>query len=107
MTMVICKRHGPKGGEQVSKFLYDEFKNGHDISEKIKDFSFVIDDYECPFYGIQEEMEQLPEICMGGDFIVQSDERLSEVLGRITVMCVACLKEAMSGASLPVKDGVP
>ena len=42
---------------------------------------------------------------MNGDFIVQSDERLNEVLGRITVMCGSCLKEAMNGAPLPVKEG--
>jgi hypothetical protein len=103
--MVICKKHGPKGGEKVSKLLYDEFKKGHDISRRMRDFSFVIEEYECPFYGLQEEIEQLPEACVNGDFIVQNDERLSEVLGRITVMCISCLKEAMNGEPLPVKGG--
>ena len=107
MTMVICEKHGWQAGEQVSKILRDEFINGHDISEKIRDFAFVIEEYECPFYGLQEEVEQLPEICVRGDFIVQSDERLSEVLERITVMCIACLKEATNGAPLPVKEGGP
>jgi hypothetical protein len=107
MTMVICKKHGTKGGEQVSKILHDEFRNGHDISKRIRDFSFVIEDFECPFYGLQEEIEQLLEVCVNGDFIVQSDERLSEVLGRITVMCISCLKEAMNGAPLPVKEWGP
>lgn len=106
MTMVICKKHGFKGGGKVSKILYDEFRNGHDISKKIRDFSFVIEDYECPFYGLQEEIKELPETCINGDFMVQSDERLNEVLERITVMCGSCLKEAMNGASLPVKDSV-
>ena len=50
---------------------------------------------------------RLPEMCVRGDFIVQSDERLSEVLERITVMCLACLKGAMLGAILPVKEGGP
>lgn len=93
MTMVICEKHGWQAGEKVSKILYDAFRNGHDISKKISDFSFVIEDLEWPFYGLQEEVEQLPEICVRGDFIVESDERLSEVLERITVMCIACLKE--------------
>ena len=88
MTMVICEKHGWQAGEKVSKSLNEEFSKGHDISEKIKDFSFIIEDYECPFYGLQEEVEQLPEVCLNGDFIVQSDERLGEVLERITVMCL-------------------
>ena len=107
MTMVICKKHGWQAGEKVSKILHAEFKNGDDISKKIRDFLFVIEEYECPFYGLQQEIEQLPEICVNGDFIVESDERLGEVLGRITVMCLSCLKEAMNGASLPVKDSGP
>ena len=107
MAMVICKKHGSKGGEKVSKILHDEFRNGHDISKKIKDFSFIIEDLEWPFYGLQEEIEQLPEMCVGGDFIVENEERLNEVLGRITIMCGSCLKEAMNGAPLPVKEGLP
>jgi hypothetical protein len=107
MTMVICKKHGTKGGEKVSKVLYDEFRNGHDISKMIRDFSFVIEEFECLFYGLQEEIEQLPEACVNGNFIVESDERLNEVLERITVMCISCLKEAMNGAPLPVKEGGP
>lgn len=107
MTIVICEKHGRQAGEKVSKTLNDEFRNGSEISSKIRDFSFVIEEYECPFYGLQEEVEELPEICAGGDFIIKSDERLSEVLGRITVMCLACLRETMNGAPLPVKRGGP
>jgi hypothetical protein len=107
MAMIICKKHGPKGGEKVSEILYDEFRNGRDISKRVRDFSFIIEDLEWPFYGLQEEVEQLPEMCAGGDFIVQNEERLGEVLGRITIMCGSCLKEAMNGAPLPVKDGGP
>ena len=87
--------------------MNEEFSKGHDISKKIKDFSFIIEDYECPFYGLQEEVEQLPEVCVNGDFIVQSDERLGEVLERITVMCFSCLKEATNGVRLPVKQSGP
>ena len=107
MTMVICEKHGWQAGEKVSKVLNEAFRNGRDTSEKIRDFSFIIEDYECPFYGLQEEVEQLPEICLNGDFIVQSDERLNIVLKRITVMCLSCLKEAMNGAPLPVKESKP
>lgn len=103
MTMIICEKHGCQAGEEVSKILRDEFRKGHDISKKVRDFSFIIDDFECPFYGLQDEIEQLPEICSNGDFIIQSDERFVEVLGRITVMCLVCLKESMKGAPLPVK----
>ncbi len=107
MTMIICKKHGYQGGEQVSKFLYEECKAGHDISKRTKDFSFIIEDYECPFYGLQDEIAQLAEVCTNGNFVIGSDERLSQVLGRITVMGLQCLKEAMNGAPLPVKEGAP
>jgi hypothetical protein len=107
MTILNCEKHGQQPGEKVSKTLFNEFKDGHDLSQKIRDFSFVIEDYECPFYGVQEEIGQLPELCTGGNFIVQSDQRLDEVLGRITVMCLSCLKDAMKGALLPVRDSGP
>lgn len=107
MTICFCKKHGRQPCAKVSKFLFDEFANGSDISKKIRDFSFVIEDLEWPFYGLQDEVAQLPEACVNGDFIVESDERLNEVLRRITVMCGSCLKEAMNGASLPVKEGGP
>lgn len=105
MSIIFCSKHGRQPGEKVSKYLLEEFKKGSDISTKTKDSSFVFEDYECPFYGLQEESEQLPETCEGGDFFVQNDERLGEVLERITVMCLSCLKEAMRGNSLPVRDG--
>lgn len=105
MTICICEKHGRQPGEKVSNVLYDEFKSGLDISKRMRDFSFIIEDCEWPFYGLEEEVEQLPENCLNGNFIVQSEERLNYVLQRITVMCVACLKEAMNGASLPVKEG--
>ena len=101
--MVICKKHGTKGGAKVSKILSDKLRGGHDISKDIRDFSFVIEDLEWPFYGLQEEIEQLQEVCVNGDFIVQTEERLNEVLGRITVVCISCLKEEMHGMPLPVK----
>lgn len=93
------------GKRKASKRLHIEFRSGHDISREIRDFSFIIAEYKCPFYGLQEEIEQIPESCVNGDFIIQNDERLVEVLGRITVMCLACLKQAMKGESLPVKEG--
>jgi hypothetical protein len=105
MTMCFCERHGWQPCEKVSKSLNDEFRHGHDIAEKIRDFSFIIEDFEWPFYGLQEETEQLPEICAIGDFIFQSEERLNAALGRLTVICLACLKEAMNGAPFPVKEG--
>lgn len=89
MVIIICKKHGWQPGEKVSKVLYEEYKNGRDISKKIADFSFVIEDLEWPFYGLQEEIAQLPEVCVNGDFLVQNDERLSAVLKRITVMCLS------------------
>ena len=104
MGIIICEKHGRQPGEEVSKFLRDEFRNGHDISKRIRDFLFVMDDCDFPFYGLQEEIEQLPEPCVNGNFIVQSDERLVEVLGGLAVMCLSCLKEAMNGAPLPVKE---
>lgn len=104
MTICFCKKHGRQPCEKVSEVLYEEFKNGRDISKKIRDFSFVIEDLEWPFYGLQEEIEQLPEMCVNGDFLLQNEERLNAVLKRITVMCLACLKEAMHGAPLPVKE---
>lgn len=107
MSIIICKIHGWQGGEKVSKILNDEFSSGQDIAERVRDFSFIMEDYECPFYGLEEEIEQLPEACVNGDFIIESDERLDEVLARITVMCGSCLKEAMKGAPLPVKDVGP
>jgi hypothetical protein len=107
MTIIICEKHGRQPGEEVSKFLRGEFRNGRDISKRIRDFSFVMDDCDFPFYGLQEEIEQLPEVCVNGDFLVQSEERLVEVLGRITVICLSCLKEAMNGAPLPVREGGP
>jgi hypothetical protein len=107
MTICFCEKHGQQACEKVSKILYEEFINGHDISKKIRDFSFFIEDLEWPFYGLQAEIEQLPEACVNGDFIVQSEERLNKVLERITIICFACLKEAMHGAPLPVKEGGP
>ena len=107
MTMVICKSHGAKGGEQVSKILSNKLRSGHDISRDIRDFSFVIEDLEWPFYGLQEEVAQLPETCVNGDFHIHTDARLNEVLGRITVVCISCLKEAMHGMPLPVKENRP
>lgn len=107
MTMCFCEKHGWQPGEEVSKFLRSEFIGGQDISRRIRDFSFVIEDVEWPFYGLVEEMEQLPEICTDGDFIIKTDERLSELLRQLTVMCFSCLKEAMDGAPLPVKEGAP
>jgi len=104
MTICFCEKHGRQPCEKVSKVLFDAFRNGHDISKNIRDFSFVIEDFEWPFYGLQEEIGQLPEICVNGDFLVQSEERLGEVLRRVTVMCLSCLKEAMNGAPLPVKE---
>lgn len=101
------QKHGVQAGETVSKILHAEFINGNDLSKKIRDFSFIMEDYECMFYGLQMEVEQLPETCVGGDFTFQSEPQLNEVLGRITVMCLACLKEAMNGEPLPVKDGGP
>ncbi|QBE63632.1 hypothetical protein [Pseudoduganella lutea] len=82
----------------------NEIKDGHDVSTRIREFSFVIEDLEWPFYGLQEEIEQLPEVCINGDFIVQSEDRLNDVLDRITILCLGCLKEAMNGAALPVKE---
>jgi hypothetical protein len=107
MTMCFCEKHGPQPCEKVSKILYDEFRNGNDLSKNIRDFSFFIEDLEWPFYGLQEEIEQLPEVCVNGDFIIQSEERLNEVLGRITIICIACLKDAINGAPFPVKEGGP
>lgn len=107
MTICFCEKHGTQPCEKVSKILYDEFRNGNDISENIRDFAFVIEDLEWPFYGLQAEIEQLSEICVGGDFIVQSEGRLNEDLERITIICIACLKEAMNGAPFPVKEGGP
>ena len=105
MSFGFCEKHGWMGGEQVSKLLYEKYRNGQDISESVRDFSFVIDDLDWPFYGLLEEIGQMTEACVGGDFTIESDERLSEVLGRITIICVSCLKEAMHGAPLPVKEG--
>jgi hypothetical protein len=103
MTMCFCEKHGPQPCEKVSKTLYDEFRNGNDISKKIRDFSFVIEDLEWPFYGLQEEVEQIPEDCVNGNFILSNEERLNEVLGRITIICVACLKGALNGEPFSVK----
>lgn len=105
MALVICEKHGTKGGAKVSKLLHDEFKKGHDISGRIRDFSFIIEDVEWPFYGLQEEIEQIPETCVNGDFIIQCEVRLNDVLDRITVMCISCLKETMNGAALPIREG--
>lgn len=105
MTMCFCEKHGRQLCEKVSKILYNEFRNGYDISKKTREFSFVIEDVEWPFYGLQEEIEELPEVCINGDFIVQSEERLNDVLERITILCLGCLKDAMNGAALPVKEG--
>lgn len=104
MTMVICEKHGWQAGEKVSKILYAEYRNGHDLSKKTREFAFVIEDVEWPFYGLQEEIEELPEVCINGDFIVQSEERLNDVLERITILCLGCLEDAMNGAALPVKE---
>lgn len=105
MTICFCEKHGTQPCEKVSKILYEEFLHGNDISERIRDFSFMIEDLEWPFYGLQEEVDQLPEICVNGDFIINSEERLNAVLDRITIICIACLKEAMNGSPLPVKEG--
>jgi hypothetical protein len=105
MTICFCKKHGRQPCAKVSKFLLDEFRSGGDISKNIENFSFVIEDIEWPFYGLQDEIGQLPEVCVNGGFSVQSDDRLNEVLGRITVMCGSCLKEAMNGMPLPVRKG--
>ena len=105
MALVICEKHGTKGGAKVSKLLYDEFKKGRDISGRVMDFSFIMEDIEWPFYGLEEEIEQIPEACVNGEFIIQCEERLNDALGRITVICMSCLKEAMNGAALPVKEG--
>lgn len=61
MTIILCEEHGWQAGEQVSKTLFNQFQNGSDISTRIRDFSFVIEEYECPFYGLYEEVEQLSE----------------------------------------------
>lgn len=107
MTICVCEQHGRQPCEKVSKVLYDEFRIGHNISERVRDFSFVIEDFEWPLYGLQEETEQLPEGCVNGNFIFQSEERLNDALGRLTIICLACLKEAMNGAPLPIKEGGP
>ena len=104
MSIVFCSKHGKQPGEKVSKCLLREFEKGEDISKEIRDFSFVLEDYECPFFGLQEEVGQLPETCKGGDFLISNDDRLAEVLGRITVMCLACLKESMRGNYLPARE---
>jgi len=107
MTICFCEKHGRQPCEKVSKILYDAFRNNDDISGKVRDYSFVIEDFEWPFYGLQEEAEQLRETCINGNFIFQSEERLNEVLDRLTIICLACLKEAMNGAPLPVKESGP
>lgn len=104
MTICFCEKHGRQPCEKVSKYLDNELKNGHDISKRLREFAFVIEHFEWPFYGLQEEVEQIPEVCINGNFIVQSEERLNDVLERITILCLGCLKEAMNGAALPVKS---
>ena len=103
MALIFCEKHGWKGGEKVSKVLSDKHRSGADIAEEIRDFSFVIEEFECLFYGLQEEIEQLPDTCVNGDFIIQSEGRLDEVLDRITIICGACLVDAMKGAPLPIR----
>jgi hypothetical protein len=107
VTICFCTKHGRQPCEKVSKTLFDAFKNGGNISRIVRDFSFLMEDLEWPFYGLREEVEHLSEVCVDGGFTIQSDERLNEVLGRITVMCFACLKEAMNGAPLPAKEDGP
>ena len=34
MTICFCKKHGRQPCEKVSEVLYEEFKNGRDISKK-------------------------------------------------------------------------
>ena len=103
---MFCEKHGHQPCEKASKNLYNELKNGHDISRRLREFAFVIEDFEWQFYGLKEEIEQLPEVRVNGNFIVQSEERLNDVLERITILCLGCLREAMNGAALPVKSGV-
>ncbi|WP_169788000.1 hypothetical protein [Caldimonas brevitalea] len=81
--------------------MSERLSQGLDFTENIRDFSFVCDDYECPFYGLREEIDQIPDDHSEGVFEVRSDERLHELLSRITVVCVACLKDAMKGLPLP------
>lgn len=101
MTIMMCESHGRQPGEKVSKRLLEKFQQGHDISDEVRDFAFVIEDYECPFFGLEEEIQEIPEVHDQGAFQVETDERLSELLGRVTVMCLACLKGAMNGRPLP------
>lgn len=105
MTICFCKKHGMQPCEKISKILYDEFVKGNDIAGSIRDFSFVIEDLEWPFYGLQEEIYHLPEICVNGSFNIAGEKRLNVVLDRITIICIACLTEAMNGLPLPVKLG--
>lgn len=104
MTMCLCGKHGRQACGKVSKLLSEELKKGNDISTRIRDFSFLIDDIEWPFFGLEEEVQELPERYVNDDFLVETEERLGEVLDRITVVCLACLKEAMHGARLPVRE---
>lgn len=75
--------------EKVSKIFSEKYRSGADIAEEVRDFSFVIEDFECLFYGPQEEIEELPDTNANDGFIIQSEGRLDEVLDRITIIRAA------------------
>jgi hypothetical protein len=101
MSIVMCPIHGTQPGERVSTALLESFQRGVDIADDIRDFAFVMEDYECSFFDLANEANDIRETFDQGVFSVGTEERLNVLLCRMRMMCLACLKASLKGRPLP------
>ena len=100
MSMINCKKHGYKIGENVSHSVREVIMGGSPPREIIP-VTLQIEDMEFPSYIGTWEVpyfeRELSEKFTDKNYIyVNSDDKLNTFLKTITVVCLECLNEYLN-----------